>query len=68
MANTVTRNNNITKKVERARVLRGVQVAVARRLGISRAHVSLVVWGHRSSRRVALAVAEEVDRIEKTAA
>ncbi len=70
MANAVTRNTpaDITAAVRRALLYRGVQIRVARELGVSRAHVSLVCHGHRRSRRVELALAKAVREIERRAA
>jgi len=54
--------------VSRARIYRGVQVKVAKQLGLSRAHISLVCRGLRTSRRVEKALAEAVLRIQQEAA
>jgi hypothetical protein len=70
MANRVPRNKNkdTTRLARRARIYRGLQLAVASQLGLSRAHVSLVCRGLRTSRRVEKALAEAVLRIQKEAA
>jgi hypothetical protein len=68
MANTVPRNNSTIRLARRARIYRGVQIRVAESLGLSRAHVSLVCRGLRSSRRVEKALADAVARIEREAA
>jgi len=70
MANNVARNKHkdITRLARRARIYRGLQIAVASSLGLSRAHVSLVCRGLRTSRRVEKALAEAVRRIQKEAA
>lgn len=52
----------------RARIYRGIQVAVARALGVTEGHVSLVVRGLRSSSRVEEALAAAVRRLESEAA
>lgn len=60
--------SEITARARRARIYRGVQVAVARELGLTEGHVSLVARGLRSSARVELALATAVRRLEKAAA
>jgi len=69
MANSVTRNKHkdTTRLARRARLYRGVQIAVVKELGLSRSHVSLVCRGLRTSRRVEKALAEAVLRIQKKA-
>jgi len=69
MAKLLTRKNLNTARLARsARIYRGVQVSVARHLGVTEGHVSLVVRGLRSSRRVEAALAKAVLRIQKEAA
>lgn len=69
MAKPLARKNlNTVELARRARIYRGIQVAVARDLGVSEGHVSLVVRGLRRSRRVEAALAEAVLRIQKEAA
>jgi len=68
MAKFLARKNLTLRRAARARLYRGVQVAVARYLGVSQGHVSLVVRGLRKSGRVAAALAEAVRRIEQEAA
>jgi hypothetical protein len=68
MAKIHSRKKLITALAARARFYRGVQVKVARALGVSEGHVSLVCRGIRQSRRVEAALAEEVRRIQKEAA
>jgi DNA-binding transcriptional regulator LsrR (DeoR family) len=67
MANRITRNDT-TRLARRAFIYRGLQAQVASSLGLSRAHVSLVCRGLRTSRRVEKALAEAVLRIQKEAA
>jgi len=68
MAKRLTRKNLTLRRAARARLYRGVQVAVARELGVTEGHVSLVVRGLRASDRVAAALARAVRRIEQEAA
>ena len=70
MANHVPRNKHkdTTRLARRARIYRGVQIKVANELGLSRAHISLVCRGLRTSRRVEKALAEAVLRIQQEAA
>ena len=53
---------------QRARLYRGIQVAVARELSVTEGHVSLVVRGKRTSERVLRALAAAVARLEQEAA
>jgi hypothetical protein len=59
---------DVTRLARTAEKYRGVQIAVASELGLSRPHVSLVCRGFRRSRRVEKALAEAVLRIQKEAA
>jgi len=69
MAKSPTRKNlTITRLARSARFYRGIQAAVARALGVTEGHVSLVVRGLRTSTRVEKALAEAVLRIQKEAA
>lgn len=65
MANHDSRNKSITARARRSRLYRGVQVAVAKSLGRSRAHVCLVARGLRTSRAVLEALAAAVERFER---
>jgi len=67
MANRVSRNKHkdTTRLARRARIYRGAQIAVANDLNLSRAHISLVCRGLRTSQRVEKALAEMVQRIER---
>jgi len=68
MAKPLSRKNLTLRRALRARLYRGIQVAVARQLGVTEGHVSLVVRGRRTSSRVLQALAEAVARLEKAAA
>jgi hypothetical protein len=68
MRNRVSSNKDTIRLARLARIYRGVQIAVASELGLSRPHVSLVCRGFRRSRRVEKALAEAVLRIQKQAA
>ncbi len=68
MAKSLTRKNLTLRIAQRARLYRGIQVAVARELGLTEGHVSLVARGLRTSSRVTRALAEAVARLEKEAA
>jgi hypothetical protein len=69
MAKTLARKNLTTQRLaRRARIYRGIQVTVARELGVTEGHVSLVARGLRSSQRVEKALAAAVLAIERKAA
>jgi hypothetical protein len=67
-ANLPTPTDEILHLARMAEKYRGVQIRVAESLGLSRAHVSLVCRGLRTSRRVEEALANAVRRIQKEAA
>lgn len=49
----------------RTRMIRSIQSRIAKQLGVSRCHVSLVANGRRVSKKVTAALAEEYARIER---
>lgn len=66
---SVTRNHiNLKRKVQKIKDYQRLVMQVASDLGVSRQHVWAVVNGARWSGRVAKALADRIERIDKAAA
>lgn len=64
-ANITPKHKSILKLARRAKLYWGIAALVAKTLGVSQPHVSMVIHGKRRSPRVEAALAREVRIIER---